>query len=255
MINIDQDRLNPLETRIHETLVNLAKVSETITINQAAEACDCSVSKISKFAKKMGFENFKQYVEFIHGKEVAQKATSDELTRIRSFIDDFDERIVDEFIKLLDSHSKIILFGYGPSFLCTQYLEYKLRITMNKVVIAIQDDLSLDSLMDENTLVVIFSATGKFKSFERLKQMTQDKKSDLLMINEEYNPALLSSFDKIFWLSKYNQPDDLKPYEKSRIVFYIFIEEVVRKIIARNRQISEYQAQNAEPQDTQNPQK
>lgn len=236
MININHDNLNPLEKKINDTLVLLSKEVETITISQAAEACDCSISKISKFAKKLGFVNFKQYVDFLYGRGFTLKKDSAELSRIKNFIDEFDEKLVEEFIKLLESHSKIILFGYGPSFICAQYFEYKLRITTNKVVIAVQDDISVDSLMDNNSLLVIFSATGKFKSFNKIDEMARNKGCDVLVIIEEYNPLMLSEYDKIFWLSKYKQPDDLKPYEKSRIVFFIFIEEVIRCIIENSRE-------------------
>ena len=57
------------------------------------------------------------------------------------------------------------------------------------------------------------------------------------MVAEEYNTDLFSQCDRIFWLSKYNQPNDLKPYEKSRTVFFIFLEEVMQRIIIKNKEI------------------
>lgn len=236
MINIDFNKLNPLEKKINETLVALSKDISDITITQAAEACQCSVSKVSKFVKKLGFNNYKQYVDFLYGKEISLKKSSLELERIKNFIDDFDMSVVDEFIELMNSYEKIILFGYGPSFICTQYFEYKLRINTNKVIIAVADELSVESLIDEKSLLVIFSATGKFRSFERINNLARGKNCEVLFIVEEYNADLMANYNRIFWLSKYPQPDDLKPYEKSRIVFFIFIEEVIQHIILNNRQ-------------------
>lgn len=243
MINIDFNKLNPLEKKINETLVAYSKDVSNITISQAAEACDCSVSKISKFVKKLGFDNYKQYVDFLYGKEISQKKSSVELERIKNFIDDFDISLVDKFIEMMNSYEKIILFGYGPSFICTQYFEYKLRINTNKFVIAVPDEISAESLIDEKSLLVIFSATGKFKSFDRINTLTKEKNCEVLFIVEEYNASLFSSYNKIFWLSKFPQPDDLKPYEKSRIVFFIFIEEVIQHIMFNNRQENSEQNQ------------
>ncbi|GLC31809.1 MurR/RpiR family transcriptional regulator [Clostridium omnivorum] len=236
MINVNINKLNPLEMQIYEKLQAFSKDNPPITINQAAEVCECSVSKISKFVKKLGFNNYKQYIDFLYGKEIVHKKPYEELERLKKFIDDFDEAIVDEFIEIMNSHEKIVFFGYGPSFICTQYFEYKLRMATNKFVIAVQDEISAENLLDENSLLVIFSATGKFRSFEEIHNFSKEKKNDILLIVEEYNAELLSSFDKIFWLSKYPQPEDLKPYEKSRTVFFIFIEEVIQRIISNNKQ-------------------
>ena len=247
MINIDFNKLNPLEKLINETLIAFSKTATNITITKAAEACDCSVSKISKFVKKLGFNNYKQYIDFLYGKGLPVNRSSIELERIKSFIDDFDISLVDEFIELLNSYEKIILFGYGPSFIATQYFEYKLRINTNKFVIAVPDEISVESLLDDKSLLVIFSTTGKFKSFERINTLAKEKNCQVLLIVEEYNASLLTNYNKIFWMSKFLQPDNLKPYEKSRIVFFIFIEEVIQHIIFNNRQENAEQKQiNAE---------
>jgi DNA-binding MurR/RpiR family transcriptional regulator len=243
MINIDFNKLNPLEKKISETLVDFSKNTSTITINEAAEACNCSVSKISKFVKKLGFNNYKQYLDFLYGKELPQKKSYVELERIKNFIDDFDISLVDNFIELMSSFKKIILFGYGPSFICTQYFEYKLRINTNKFVIAVPDEVSAENLIDKKSLLVIFSTTGKFKSFDRINNIAKEKNCEVLLIIEEYNASLLPEYNNIFWLSKCPQPDYLKPYEKSRIVFFIFIEEVIQHIISNNRQENSEQNQ------------
>jgi len=243
MINIDFNKLNPLERQIYETLLAFSKDNSNVKITQAAEACGCSVSKISKFVKKLGFNNYKQYMDFLYGKEIPQKKSSSELDRIKNFIDEFDISLVDEFIELMNSYEKIILFGYGPSFICTQYFEYKLRINTNKFIISVPDEISVEGLIDDKSLLVIFSTTGKFKSFERVYDLSKERNCQVLLIAEEYNTSLLSNCDKIFWLSKRSQSDDLQPHEKSRITFFIFIEEVIQHIIFNNRQENSEQNQ------------
>ncbi|RCX17915.1 RpiR family transcriptional regulator [Anaerobacterium chartisolvens] len=235
MINIDFNKLNPLEKKINETLLNHSKSVSDITIKEAAELCGCSISKISKFVKKLGFNNYKQYVDFLYGREQPQRKPSAELERIKNFIDDFNISLVDEFIELMNAHEKIILFGYGPSFICSQYFEYKLRIVTNKVVMAVSDEVSVENLIDDTSLLVIFSATGQFKSFDSINNSAKEKGCSVLLIIEEYNPKLLANYHRIFWLSKHLQPQDLRPYEKSRTIFFIFIEEVVQHILFNNR--------------------
>lgn len=231
MINVDLSRLNPLEQQIYEKLALHSKNIPDIKINQAAEICSCSSSKISKFVKKLGFSNYKQYSDFLYEKEITQKAASHELIRIKQFIDDFNYVLVDEFIDLMNRHDKIIFLGYGPSYICTQYLEYKLRTCTNKYILALQDEFSVEQVIDNTSLLVIFTTTGSYRSFENIHNIAKAKGCKVLIIVEEYNPSLLANGDKIFWLCKYPQVKHFKPHEKSRTVFFIFIEEVFQRLL------------------------
>lgn len=230
MIKIDSNNLNPLEHQIYETLMEYSKNNPKFRITQAAEICGCSVSKISKFVKKLGFSNFKQYLEFLYGGEVPESQESDELGRIKKFIDDFDTDLTDKFLELINAHNKIVFFGYGPSLLCAQYFEYRLRTCSNKLVMAVSDEISVTSMVDENTLLIILTVTGTFQSFEKVYHDAKSKGCDVAMVVEEYNTSLFDQCDKIFWLSKNPQPSYLKPYEKSRTIFFIFLEEIIQRI-------------------------
>ena len=238
MINIDFNRLTPLEKEIHKSLLSYSKAKDNLTIMEAAAKCGCSISKISKLVKKLGFKSYKQYIAFLQNKDLSEifPTYSSELERIKKFIDDFDLTIVDKVIDLINSHNKIILFGYGPSFLCAEYFEYKLRIVTNHFVIAASDETYLERLIDSDSLLIIFTATGKFASFENIYRKCNDRNCTVVIISEEYNQSLVSCCDQLFMLCKYQQPDYLKPYEKTRTVFFIFIEEVIKKIGLDNLQ-------------------
>jgi DNA-binding MurR/RpiR family transcriptional regulator len=231
MIKIDFSKLNKLENEIYEKLLECSKLQQDLKITQAAEICGCSISKISKFVKKLGFVNYKQFIDFIHGKEISQKQISSELTRIKHYIDDFDVSLVENFIDLMKQHERIILFGYGPSFICAQYFEYRLRICSNKFILAVGDEISLEKMMDQNTLLVIFTTTGMFRSFEDIYLISKSKGCSVLIVAEEYNTCLITHCDKIYWLCNFPQSSDLKPYEKSRTVFFIFIEEIINRLL------------------------
>jgi DNA-binding MurR/RpiR family transcriptional regulator len=240
MINVDRNRLNPLESRIHATLVKAVETDHDIRISRAAELCGCSRSKISKHVKKLGFKNYRQYMGFMSGNETPPpEARSSELERIGRFIADFDAGMVDQLVTEINAHEKIILFGYGPSFICGQYFEYKLRIVTSKYIVTIQDEIMAENFLDERSLVIVFSATGKFKSFQSLYECAKARKSKFLLIAEEYNPALLSDYENIMFLTHETQADGLLPYEKSRILFFILIEEVILRFIIGHKKEKE----------------
>jgi DNA-binding MurR/RpiR family transcriptional regulator len=232
MNNIDFSKLNQLEQQIYDCLLASSKSLYDLKITQAAELCGCSISKISKFVKKIGFTNYKQFMDFLYGREIPLKQTSSELERIKHFIDDFDASLVDEFIDLMYSRDRIILFGYGPSFICAQYFEYRLRSCSEKYIHVVGDEISVETMVDQNTLLVIFTTTGTFRSFENVYNISKNKGCKVLIIAEEYNAGLIANCDRIFWLCKYPQPKGLKPHEKSRTVFFIFIEEILKKLMS-----------------------
>lgn len=233
MTSIDVSNLNPLEKRIHEQLMLLSKSKEQIRIHEAAELCQCSVSKISKYVKKLGFKNYKQYLDFLYGRELEHWKQSDELKRVRTFIDEFDPAMINELLELIDMHKKVILFGYGPSMLCAQYFEYRFRNCSDKMVLAISDEVALHNLVDESTLLLILTETGRFHSFQNVYTASNTRGGTVAMIVEEYNTELFNQCDRIFWLSPNPQPAHLKPYEKSRTLFFIFLEEIIQKLLKR----------------------
>ncbi|MFA9379207.1 MAG: MurR/RpiR family transcriptional regulator [Lachnotalea sp.] len=239
MLNINTANLNPLEKKIYKTLIDYSKSNPKFRITKASELCDCSVSKISKFAKKLGFENFKQYLNFLYGENMLVSENSSELTRIKNFIEEFDKELIDEFLELIISHEKIVFFGYGPSLLCAQYFEYRLRTCTNKMIVAVSDEISVSSTVDENTLLIILTVTGTFHSFKNIYNSAKNKGCNVAILVEEYNTTLFDQCDKIFWLSKVPQPNYLKPYEKSRTIFFIFLEEVIQQIQNNNLNITE----------------
>jgi DNA-binding MurR/RpiR family transcriptional regulator len=228
---MDLSNLNELEKKIYYKLLEYSKNNPAFRINEAAKVCNCSISKISKFVKKLGFQNYKQYLFFLYGEEIPNKDQSDELTRIKKFIDDFDTSMVDEFLELINSYKKIVVFGYGPSGITAEYFEYKFRILSDKIVAYLSDETSILSIVDERTLLIIFTVTGSFRSFENLYNEAKKRGCDVAIVAEEYNTSLFDQCDRIFWLSKYKQPDNLLPHEKSRTIFFIFIEEVIRRIL------------------------
>lgn len=234
MININTDNLNPLEKKIYDTLMDYSKSNSKFRINTAAEICQCSVSKISKFVKKLGFINFKQYLDFLYGEKLPIAKNSGELQRLMSFIDTFDYSLKDDFLKLIESYDKIILFGYGPSQLCGQYFEYRLRTCSNKTVMALSDEISVTSMVDKNTLLIILTVTGSFHSFEQIYKTATAKGCQVAIVAEEYNTALFDQCDKIFLLSKLPQPSHLYAYEKSRTIFFIFLEEIILQLQQNN---------------------
>jgi len=233
MLNIKLSELNSLERVTHQKLANLVPENPNLRIVDAATSCDVSASKISKLAKKLGFDNFKHYKLFLCGQApiVKQPAESAELPRLKAFIENFDLTLVDDFVTLIQKFDKIVLFGLGPSFICCEYFAYKLRIGTKKNICVCQSESHAQQLADSETLFIFFSVTGTFISFEDVFQKIKAQGAMVQLILEEYQTSASKEADNIIFLTKSFQNKKLLPHEKTRTLFFIFIEEVITKLM------------------------
>lgn len=71
-------------------------------------------------------------------------------------------------ICLIESHNIIILFGYGPSFLCAQYFEYRLRIFSNKIIVALSGEISVPPLQTKTRSWSSWRWPERFSRFKTL---------------------------------------------------------------------------------------
>lgn len=232
MLEIDMSgQLNALDTEIHKILTEECQKNEKLTIVEASEICHCSPSKISKFVKKLGFQNYKQYRDYICKRQPVTKTFSDEFARIRHFLDTFDQSLINRFISEIRQYKKIVLVGYGPSKYCAQYFQFKLQLFSSQTIIVSEDELAAASVIDSDTIVVIFSATGTYDSFRNYKRVAKEKGAQLLLLVEEYNTSIIPDYGQIIFLTDTFQTLSPIAYEKSRIIFFIFIEEVIARYV------------------------
>lgn len=228
MFTVNKDLLNTLEKNIYSILIKEIKQNNTLSIIDAASICSCSPSKISKFVQKMGFKSYKEYLGFISGN--AFTIIPDESERLNKFLENFNSDIVDQFAKYIQKFEKIILFGYGPSFIAGQYFEYKLRNLLEIPIWAVAHETSINELLSKNNLVIIFSVTGQFKSFKELYENIVSKNSKVAFILEEGRTEFLETYDYTITLSNYLQNPELQPHEKTRTTFFAFIEAVIKQL-------------------------
>ncbi|MBV6373241.1 MurR/RpiR family transcriptional regulator [Enterococcus casseliflavus] len=236
-MKLQLDRLNELELEIHEKLIQESKNRSSLTITEAAELTDVSISKISKFVKKLGFNGYKEYARFLTGKElITRKKKNTEFNRISSFIGNFNYSNTNYIADLISSHEKIILFGYGPTHICMEYFDYKLTYLENKNIVCADQTSLIPNLLDENTLLLVFSVAGKFAQFDELFDVASDKNAKAVLIMEELNPGLSSSIGEIIYLTDSQQDISLRSHEKTRSILFIFIEEIIRTLSSRKKQ-------------------
>ncbi|MEO1772308.1 MurR/RpiR family transcriptional regulator [Candidatus Enterococcus ferrettii] len=230
-MRLQLDRLNELETQIHQKLSDISQERPSMTITEAAEATGVSPSKISKFVKKIGFSGYKEYFRFLTGKElIKKKKLNSEFARIQDFMENFDAETVSYLAEQIKTHDKIILFGYGPTSICMEYFGYKLTYIIDKNVIQATQSSMIPSLLTENSLLLVFTVAGKFAQFDHLFEEAKRHHTKALLIIEEFNASLNLDQQEIIYLTKSHQDEQLNSHEKTRTVLMMFIEEVIREL-------------------------
>lgn len=232
MLRLNTEQLTTLEKDVHGKVSELVKENDRLKIVEAADVCNVAPSKVSTLVRKLGFDNFKQYKRYFSGQEinVESEKKTEELERLMMFLEHFDHSSVDEFISVYHKFDKVILFGLGPSFISAEYFAYKLDIVSAKNIKVTHSEEYVKQMADQDTLLIVFSVTGKFSTFENLFQETKNQGSEIMLILEEYAAIQESLVDYVFHLSTYTQSEQLLPFEKTRTIFFIFMEEIATKL-------------------------
>ena len=239
MLKVDLNQLNPLEQSIYAKLNDVIKENGKIRIIDAANICNVSPSKISKFVNKMGFSNFKAYVSFFTDstKPIDSDDTkSQEFNKIVHFLEEYDHNVTKQFVDLVDKYNRIIIVGYGPTFMIAEYFSYKLRMITDKPVIHSQEESFVENITTSNTLVIVFSVTGRYKSFVKFFDKIKEKGGSIVLVVEEYNESVFSENHTTIFLTKHKPETNIEPYYKTRTILLIFVEQVIKELMDQKKE-------------------
>ncbi|MFC0179210.1 MurR/RpiR family transcriptional regulator [Thorsellia kenyensis] len=234
MFKIDGERLNSLEKQLFRDTQPLILNCPNISITDLSCALGVSSSKISKFVRKLGFASFKTYKNYVSSHNLEMISPSEhlvdgnfgEISRLADYLASFNHQMVVDFWTKIRSCNKLVLYGIGPSHLCAEYFAYRLRIASDIFVIATSDEAVVRHSDNSDTKLVILSTTGLFKSFdEDVKGLNYQ---EIIFLFEEFRPFPNFNEHAIFYLTQSPGDSSKKPFEKSRTLFFIFLEEVIQ---------------------------
>jgi len=229
MIKVDYNNLNLLEKKLLEGTREYIQHNPKISITELSGCFDVSTSKISKFVKKLGFESFKQYKNFIVGEvsEPRNGQASSELQRITDYISQFDEKLAYDFWMKIKDCNKLVIYGLGPSYICADYFAYRLRTFSDVFSLATNDLTVVKNADNSDTKLLVLSTTGMFKPLK--DDLNGLNYKEIIFLFEEFRHFAELQGNTIFYLTDSTGDDTLKPYEKSRTLFFIFLEEIIQK--------------------------
>ena len=188
-------------------LRNLRSISD-MSINKLADLCYTSPAAITRFCHKLGYsslmdfkENIKIHINSYNEGLMKPKAINYDLDReeimdnmskaiyseVESLKNNIDLKIVDRVIELIYSSNNVCIFGTQYSQLMAQDLQRKL-VSVSKLIYHandVQEQENLANNLDENSLAILISPTGKFTIYhERLWNIIKNSPATLVVITD-----------------------------------------------------------------------
>ncbi|MCR5468641.1 MAG: winged helix-turn-helix transcriptional regulator [Lachnospiraceae bacterium] len=171
---------------------------ESLSIEEVAEETNISSASVSRFIRKMGFDNWQGFRESCSGcaKEMQYRRlmnienpawSVDELVEnmfnriidnLNSTKETFDKELIEKFLSLMETADQVIFLGDEHSLSCFFTLQLDLIFRgIPAYLFKNQDvqDMEIDRC-NENTLVVFFNVENNFLYSQRREQLANAKK-------------------------------------------------------------------------------
>lgn len=179
--NTDHNDINHIIAKYMKR--NLERMAD-MKIDDVASQCYVSKGKISKFCKKLGYDNFQALKDDCINDHLAKKTVKlrqqhhlekdfqqhiyDSLQTIEDNLTNVDIEIIHHLVDDLYKAQYIFVYGVAYSYLLCRYFQYECEF-LNKDVIIIDEKFHRDYQMPKQSLILIFTVEGyAFKADHRL---------------------------------------------------------------------------------------
>ncbi len=234
------DVLTPTEIEISDTISEHLDEVPTLTITKLADLCSVSPSKITKYAKKLGFNGYKEFqYQLKHDRyKTADKGSSFEYQKdkILQFFDAFSISKMENLKQMILESEKTYLFGRGPSLKVCEYYEPRLRVATNKNIVSNYDEYLFDlDLKDNNEgsankLMIVLTVSGKSAKVGEVLETAKKRGMKTVCISAYFNQSLELSSDLYINLLDRKEIFD-KSLIRGRTLFYIYLEILTQDFI------------------------
>lgn len=224
------DDLTDTEIAISDTIKNNIDLVLTKNIVELAEFCNVSPSKITKYAKRLGFNGYKEFIYQLkrdkNNNSEISSAFDYQKEKIEHFFEAFDAAKLEQLKEYINNSEKVYFFGRGPSLKVSEYFVPRLRVATSKNIIANYDEylFDLDVAEDENRkLMIILTVSGKSEKVHEVANLCKSRGIKSVVISAYSNEKLKANCDLFINLMGRKEVFD-KSLIRGRTLFYIYLE-------------------------------
>lgn len=212
-INIKEEKLTSTDKHIINSLNNNLEVIVGMSIQSLAHEINVSNSTISKFVKKAGFENYRNFQFFLQKTldhqfrqsvytKIAESKNREILTMknhdfyaIEETSKMINETDLEQFISIVNNSNLTWCVGHGSSYLAALDFSDSLNLT-EKISFNTNDifgSLNRIKLLKENDLVIFFSERFESKEFDELIENVLSKNKVKVVVFTATNKSLINN--------------------------------------------------------------
>lgn len=203
------------------TMLNNINKVPNLNINQLADLCYTSPATISRFIKKLEYENFGEFKEqvsfnlkyfktkaafnpkFVNESSLEPEKLNNEfysliINNLQQTGNNLDMRKLDKLVELIYQKKKIALFGMQFSQYISMEMQTRL-LMLGKLVTAfvdMQEQYKNIDELDENSLAIVLTVAGRVANTELIKNIKK-KKAKLAIITQNPNTPYMDKADLV----------------------------------------------------------
>ncbi|MDF2152848.1 MurR/RpiR family transcriptional regulator [Vibrio sp. CAU 1672] len=181
-------------------------LNPTKNIEELAAEIGVSTASITRFCKKIGLNNFKEFLYLYQNQLDSENPEFYETRTLQNeyfeMLQQFDQCLkpedIDVFCELINKHKVIYVFGLGYSAFAAHDLKFRLT-RLGKFVEIVHDSDSMDmisSIIGEGELVLLLSLKGNNSRMIQSAQKMKAKGVQLLCVTANERSRLLDYADR-----------------------------------------------------------
>lgn len=212
--------------------LNLQAVT-SMSIEEFAKNTYVSKAKISKFIKKLGYDNYIAFkddclLELEIRKQVSKghhkkESWHDSFKWIEKNLLEIKQNQIDSFVKEIEKAQHIYLYGVAYSHLLCQYLQYEGDLFQKDILVLDENESTIE--LKENDLLLVIGieedALGK-QSSRYLRKLLRSQGHKLLISTQMIDQKMLKDFHETLLL-----PIDHLEMKERRIMFHCLIDLII----------------------------
>lgn len=249
LIFLNSSKENDINYNIAITMLRNIRVIPNMSINKLSDLCYTSPAAITRFCHKLGYSSFIEFKKnikinidsynegFMKPKSITYELSREDIlnnmsleiiNEIESFKSFVDLKIIDRVVELIHNSNNVCIFGTQYSQLMAQDLQRRL-VNLSKIIYNandVQEQERMASELNETSLAILISPTGKFALFhERLWNKIKKSPATVVVITENQNPDYIKRSNYIIYLPPKNDSNEYVQnhrYDLAYLIEYIY---------------------------------
>lgn len=235
---INNHGISDINYNIALFLINNMGNIETYNITELSKECYVSQATVSRFIKKLGFEDYNSlkseclnYMDEIKKKRIKESTDIELLNKdLKLFDNKFNEIDIENIVETLKKYNKIYISGLNYCYLMAQYFQMEYFSLENVTIKVIEDNEEIQNI-EKGSLLIVLTTTGNYFNINRIvKEYIRNSNCEKILISiRDLDGKIKNLFDKKYIL---NMNSNIK---NSRYIMMALIDNIIDKAKADNR--------------------